>query len=215
MRCTSGGVVLHHAVPTPEGSRSSPSPVRRRILIYSPQDQALGARLASAAAARVPQGVCLLVRRGDRPSPDPFSPVAVLDLPPVPGAGRDNLGLRVLADIARTMRPDAVVVVGEPLGERGELAPTLAVLQAAGRPPARFLALNAGELASLAGHAGGRSLRALLDWYDHALVFADRDACAPHEPAALRDASAVGVSYVGGESAPAALDHAARRLVGA
>jgi hypothetical protein len=189
--------------------------VRSSILIYSPQDSDLGLRLATAVSARMPHGECLLVLRGDGGAPDPDSRVAVLDLPPLRAAGSKDLGLRVLADVARAMRPDAVVVLGEPLGERGELAPALAVLRAAARPPARFLALRGEELAQLGERANGRALRALLAWYDHALVFGERDDCAEGAPDALREASAVGVSYVGSGPGGEALDRAVDALVSA
>jgi hypothetical protein len=188
--------------------------VRSRILVYSPTDQSLGLRLATAVSARVPDGVCLLVRRGEGDAPDPGSRVAVLDLPPVLTVGRKDIGLRVLADVAREMRPDAIVVLGEPLGERGELAPALAVLRAAGRPAARFLALSEAELAQLSSRANGRALRALLAWYDHALVFGDLDECAEVAPDALRAPEAIGVSYVGADPDSGPIERAVAALVG-
>jgi hypothetical protein len=185
--------------------------MRSRILVYSPREQALGLRLAAAISARVPDGVCLLVRRGEGDPPEPGSRLAVLDLPRVLTVGNKDIGLRVLADVARTMRPDAIVVLGDPLGERGELAPALAVLGAAGRPAARFLALGEDDLARL----DGRAQRALLAWYDHALVFADRDACAGVAPDALHSEEAIGVSYVGAEPGASPLARAVDALVGA
>jgi len=182
--------------------------------VYSPPDQSLGLRLATAVSARVLEGVCLLVRRGEGDAPDPGSRVAVLDLPPVLTVGRKDVGLRLLADVAREMRPDAIVVLGEPLGERGELAPALAVLRAAGCPEARFLALSEAELAQLSSRANGRALRALLAWYDHALVFGDPDACAEVAPDALRAPEAIGVSYVGADPDSGPIERAVAALVG-
>jgi hypothetical protein len=189
-------------------------PVRRRILIYTPHAGTWGLRLADAVAQRAPEAICMVVRRGEGEAPHARARVAVLDLPAIPASGCDP-GLRALADVARAVDPEAIVVLGEPLGPRGELAPTLAALRAGPSPPERFLALTERELAAMGGEGGGRALRALMAWYDHALVFGERDACAAVEPAELREPGAVALSYVGGSPGVASLDRAARQLVGA
>ncbi|MEA2360649.1 MAG: hypothetical protein QOI62_3909 [Solirubrobacteraceae bacterium] len=188
--------------------------MRRRILIYTPHAGAWGLRLADAVAQRAPEAICLVVRRGEGAAPHAGARAAVLDLPAVPESGRDP-GLRILADVARAVDPETVVVLGEPLGPRGELAPTLAALRAVASPPKRFLALTENELGAMGEAGGGRALRALLAWYDHALVFAERDACAALEPAELREGGTVALSYVGGSPGVASLDRAARQLLAA
>jgi hypothetical protein len=189
--------------------------VHRRILIYTPHAGAWGLRLADAVTQRAPRAICLVVRRGEGAAPHAGARAAVLDLPAVPSSGRDP-GLRILADVARAVDPDTVVVLGEPLGPRGELAPTLAALRDVATPHRRFLALTERELAALGEPAGGKALRALMAWYDHALVFGEPDACAALEPAELRAAGGVALSYVGGASpGVGSLDRAARQLVGA
>jgi hypothetical protein len=187
--------------------------LRRRHFIYTPHGGPWGLDLAAAITRHASDAVCLVVRRGSGPAPKASARIAVLDLPPAPSVGRD-VALRVLADVVPALRPDAVVVAGAPLGARGELAPVLARLRCAPRPPARFLALSQGDLGALGTDGDGRALRALLAWYDHALVFAERDACAGLEPVALGATGTVAVAYVGAPSASTAHDRAADELLG-